>query len=572
MSTQTIWLLSAEIVLIATAVSIYLAGAFVDARKWWSWIALGGIIIAATALWSFGKADTTSGPAPSGSAVPVADSLPLENAEEGNAEADDAETSGGPVATDGLAYFGRWLALVLGALLVLLASRPLDTPGTPEYAGSLLLAVAGLMLVCGAGELVLMFVGLELISIPTYILLYLGRRDAACQESAAKYFFLSILASAMLLYGFSFLYGTTGSTDLSAIRVAMAQPGGAAAGFATLGKVALVLILAGLGFKIAAVPFHFYAPDVYQGTTYPNAALLSVLPKVAGMVALVRIAVVAMPTPPDVTPYAWLVVLVLSMLTMTFGNVMALWQENLRRLLAYSAVAHAGYMLIALAVAMVPVASRGKWDGVSALLFYLCVYAVATIGTFAALEFLGRRPVGGTSSRPHPMGGQIEAVEELAGLGRTRPFLALAIAVFMFSLAGIPPLAGFWGKLVVFGSALSVDAGNLLKGTLWPWFVALAVVGVLNAAVAAAYYLRIVAVMYFRAPLGVPRPRGGTGVWLAVTACALLILLIGVYPGPLLRQSDTARPPAVAGTPGQQPSVAAVAGEDPGPGVQGSGL
>ncbi len=573
MSTQAIWLLSAEIVLIATAVSIYLAGAFVDARKCWSWIALGGILIAAAALWSFGKADTTGGQAPPGSAAAAGDSLPSDNAETDNAETDSAETARGPVTTDGLAYYGRWLALVLGALLVLLASRPLDTPGTPEYAGSLLLAVAGLMLVCGAGELVLMFVGLELISIPTYILLYLGRRDAACQESAAKYFFLSILASAMLLYGFSFLYGTTGSTHLPAIRAALAQPGGAAAGFAMLGKVAFVLILAGLGFKIAAVPFHFYAPDVYQGTTYPNAALLSVLPKVAGMVALVRIAVVAMPTPPDVKPYAWLVVLVLSMLTMTFGNVMALWQENLRRLLAYSAVAHAGYMLIALAVAMVPVASRGKWDGISALLFYLCVYAVATIGTFAALEFLGRRPVGGTSSRPHPMGGQIEAVEELAGLGRTRPFLALAIAVFMFSLAGIPPLAGFWGKLVVFGSALSVDAGNLLKGTLWPWFVALAVVGVLNAAVAAAYYLRIVAVMYFRTPLGVPRPRGGTGVWLAVTASALLILLVGVYPGPLLRQSDTARPATVAGTPGQQPSVAAgVAGEDPGLGVQSSGL
>ena len=173
------------------------------------------------------------------------------------------------------------------------------------------------------------------------------------------------------------------------------------------------------------------------------------------------------------------------------------------------------------------------------------MYAVATIGTFAALEFLGHRDR------------QIEAVEELAGLGRTRPLLALAVAVFMFSLAGIPPLAGFWGKLFVFGSALSVDAGNLAAGSLWPWFVALAVVGVLNAAVAAAYYLRIVAVMYFRTPLAVLRPRGGTGAWLALTACAVLTLLLGILPGPLYRQSDGARPITGAGSPGQQPSVAA---------------
>jgi NADH-quinone oxidoreductase subunit N len=252
-----------------------------------------------------------------------------------------------------------------------------------------------------------------------------------------------------------------------------------------------------------------------------------------------------MPTPPDVKPYAWIAVLVLSMLTMTVGNVMALWQENLRRLLAYSSVAHAGYMLIALAVGLVPVAAQGRWNGVSALLFYLCVYAVATVGTFAALEFLRHRDR------------QIEAVEELAGLGRTRPLLALAIAVFMFSLAGIPPLAGFWGKLFVFGSALSVDAGNLAAGSLWPWFVALAVVGVLNAAVAAAYYLRIVAVMYFRTPLAVLRPRGGAGAWLALTACAVLTLLLGILPGPLYQQSDGARPITGAGPPGQQPSVVA---------------
>lgn len=537
MSTDTVWLLSAEIVLIAVAVLIYLGGAFVDARRCWSWIAAGGIVVAGVALWDFGRPDTPGGP-PAPAAAEAGSSSP----------SDAAETPRGPVTSDPLAYYARWLSLAVGALFVLLTSRPLATQGTPEYVGSLLLAVAGLMLVCSASELVLLFVGLELISIPTYILLCLGRRGAPSEESAAKYFFLSVFASAMLLYGFSFLYGTTGSTDLSVIHQRLSAAGGLPSSLEALAKVALVLVFVGLGFKIAAVPFHFYAPDVYQGTTYPNAGLLSVVPKAAGMVALVRILVAAMP---GLQPYAWRIALVLSVLTMTFGNVMALWQDNLRRLLAYSSVAHAGYMLIGLSVGLATAGVQSEWDGISALFFYLAVYAVATIGMFAAMEFLGRRDR------------QIEAVDELAGLGRTRPLLAVAVAVFMFSLAGIPPMAGFWGKLVVFGSALSVDARNWATGDLWPWFVALAVIGVLNAAVAAAYYLRIVGVMYFRTPLGTPRPRGGLGPWLAMTACALLTVLIGILPGPLLRESDNARPGAVADTPARQRSLAAdLAAED----------
>ena len=543
MSTETIWVLSAEIVLIATAVAIYLAGALVEGRSRCGWIAAGGLLVSALALWQWGQGElpvaspTPASQAAANTATPAAPTA--------SALAEGDATFGGSLAVDRLGYFGRWLALAMGGLLLLLAARPLEKPGTAEYVGSLLLAVAGLMLVCGAGNLVLLVVGLELISIPTYILLALGRRDAAGREAAVKYFFLSILASAMLVYGLSFLYGTAGSTQLPAIRAALAQMGGAAAGMAPLGKVAFVLILAGLGFKITAVPFHFYAPDVYQGTTYPNGAFLSVLPKAAGMIALVRVVVVAMPTPPDVRPYAWFAVLVLSMLTMTVGNVMALWQDNLRRLLAYSSVAHAGTMLAALAVGLVPVAARGKYDGIGALLFYLCVYAVATIGTFAALEFLGRRE--------HP----IEAVDELAGLGRTRPWLAVAVAVFMFSLAGVPPLAGFWGKWFVFLSALGVDAGNTSAGTLWPWFVGLAVVGMLNAAVAAAYYLRVVAVMYFRTPLATPRPQAGTGAWLTLTLCAVLTVLIGVLPGPLLRLANGAKPAATAEVAAHRPSTGA---------------
>jgi NADH-quinone oxidoreductase subunit N len=273
------------------------------------------------------------------------------------------------------------------------------------------------------------------------------------------------------------------------------------------------------------VPFHFYAPDVYQGTTHANAALLSVVPKAAGLVALVRLVLVTMP---DMDPYGWRIALCLSVLSMTLGNLLALWQDNLRRLMAYSSIANAGYMLIGLAAGLASPGAAGWWDGIGAMLFYLVVYAAATLGVFAALAHLG-------SDRR-----QVEMIDELAGLGRTRPLVAGALALLLFSLAGLPPLAGLWGKLLLFGSALDVDAGGA-EGRQ-PWFIALAVIGVLNAVVAAFYYLRIVGVMYFRAPLATPRAEGGPGAWIATVACTVLVRALGVYPGPLVRASHTASP------------------------------
>ena len=526
MTTATVQFLTPEIILIAAAVAIYLGGAFFEARQQFSPVAILAVLAAAVAL------------------VMQPEQIP----------------AAGSVVDDSLAYFARWMTLGFTALFVLLASRPFSTSGVlsygvsdsdasdsnasarstlesgnsesgnAEYMGSLLLVFAGLMLTAVANELVLLFVALELISIPTYILLYLGRcpgastSDVASKESAAKYFYLSILASAMLLYGFAFLYGSTGSTSLATIRTTLADEALAPAG-GIWASIALVLVFAGLGFKIAAVPFHFYAPDVYQGTTHANAALLSVVPKVAGMLALLRVVVVAMPS---VETYAWHIALVMSVLTMTFGNVVALWQNHLRRLLAYSSIAHAGYMLIALTVALAAGNSVGDFNGVAALLFYLGVYVLATVGTFAVLDYLGSD----TQS--------LEGVDELAGLGRTRHFAAGLIAIFMFSLAGIPPLAGFWGKLGVFASALSVDTTVDLPGSLRPWFITLAVIGVLNAAIAAAYYLRIVAVMYFRTPLATPRAEGGAGAWTTAVACGVSIVLIGLAPGPIWSSAEAA--------------------------------
>lgn len=500
MTIATLHLLLPEIVLIAAAVAIYMGGVFSGKRgaapvsQTWHWIAGGAIVLAAVALLSNGGTATRM-------SRPMAEGQPLQ--------------------FDELAWLARWMALGFGSLLVLLSARP-RAESTPEYIGSLLLTVAGLMLVAVADDLVLLFVALELISIPTYALLYLGRSDAACQESTAKYFFLSVLASAILLYGFSFLYGVAGSTELAAVRAALDESNPLPPGFSVFAKLAMAMIFGGLCFKIAAVPFHFYAPDVYQGTTHPNAALLSIVPKAAGLLVMVRILVMSMP---GMTPQSWQIVLVVAALTMTFGNVMALWQDDLRRLLAYSSIAQSGYMLIAVAVAIASGGDATAWNGVAALEFYLITYAAATLGAFAVFEHLGR---------PER---SLDGVDELAGLGITRPGAAAVLAVCMFSLAGIPPLAGFWGKLFVFGGALSVDPPVGTTGLRW-WFVGVAIVGVLNAAVAAAYYLRIIAVMYFRAPLATPRAQGGAGAWWTAVACALFVLAVGVYPSALMNQAE----------------------------------
>ena len=496
MNQSTVLYLLPEIVLAAAAVAIYLAGTWTVRLAIWRWAALASLAMAAGAL------------------ATVA-----------------ARPGNDPIAADGFAWYGRWLALGVGTLVVLAAWRPLVLKALPEYFGSLLLLVAGLMLVASANDLVLMFVGLELVSIPTYILLYLGRRDIASQEATAKYFYLSVLASALLLYGLSFLYGTGGSTDL---RVLAERFDAAAAGnLAAVARLALGLILAGLCFRITAVPFHFYAPDVYQGTTHANAGMLSVVTKTAGLLALVRITTLAMP---GIERYAWPTVLVLSALTMTLGNTMALWQTNLRRLMAYSSIAHAGYLLLGVAVHYVAMPNGDGWDGLGAMLFYLVVYAAATLGMFAALAALGTRER------------QVETVDELAGLawtgGVVRPALAWAMAIFLFSLAGLPPLAGFWGKLALFASALNFER---IGGGARPWFIFLAVLGVLNSVVSAGYYLRIVSTMFFATPQAdrehpAPVKEGGLGMFVGAMVALVLVLAIGVRPGPWIDEARRADP------------------------------
>lgn len=516
---NTIKLLSPEIVLIGIATVIYLAGAFARPGFRPLGLALAGLVGSAIAL------------------------LVARDVSPGMLAYPPEALLSGPVVADLFGHTARWGILIAGALLVLLADPPREERQAAEYTGSLLLMVAGLMLSAVANDLVLLFMALELVSIPTYVVLYLGKRGPQAQEATTKYFFLSIVSSAVLLYGFSFLYGIGGSTRLDVIAASLREQYAAVGSLGPLASVAVVLIFAALAFRLAAVPFHFYAPDVFQGTSNANAGVLSTLPKVAGLVVLIRLLVGAMP---GIESLAWKIALVLSVLTMTLGNVVALWQSNIRRLLAYSSIAHAGYMLIGVAVGLAQVTTSPTAEpleaigvnGLGTALFYLAVYAAATLGTFAALAYLSTER------------NSVDDLDELAGLSQTHPFIAGAVAVFMFSLAGIPPLAGFWGKFSLFSGAIDLGAPVAEEWTdLQRWFLALAILGVANAAIAAAYYLRVVATMYFRAPASVTTavtvdrstgPRREPEPALATAIALLLVLGIGVLPGRVVDVSDAA--------------------------------
>ena len=436
-----------------------------------------------------------------------------------------------------LATLVRWIALGGGVILLLFSWHKVSERWAADYHACLLLIVAGTGLTAMANDLVTLFLALELISIPTYVMLYLQRTDRPAQEAAVKYFLLSIFSSGLLLFGFSYLYGLCGTVNIPALMDALrGKP------LPLLAVVAVVMVVAGLGFKVTAVPFHFYAPDVYQGTSTNTAALLAFYPKVAGFVALLRVLGFvwseAVPTPGLVLGLRVPTVLfcLLAVITMCVGNVLALLQNNLRRLLAYSSVAHAGYMLIGLAAAPgLSLNNPTLVGGTEAILFYLVAYGGMTLGIFAGIIYLS------TPERP------VETVDDLAGLGTSHPGVALLLALFLFSLIGIPLTAGFVGKYMLFFGALAVPSGsgqNLPDITKLEEYALmlrlLAVIGALNAAVAGWYYLRIVAAMYLRSPLkALDRPRSWPGL-AALWLCAAVTLGLGVWPEPMVKAARTA--------------------------------
>jgi NADH-quinone oxidoreductase subunit N len=457
----------------------------------------------------------------------------------------------GPVVADQFTLLIRVIALAGGAILVLSSWQEIPDSQAGEYQGCLLIIIAGVGLTGAANDLITLFLALELISIPTYVLLYLPRHDVPAQEAAVKYFLLSIFSSALLLLGFSYLYGLAGTTNLPALAEALAVPGGGR--MPGVAVAALVMVVAGMGFRITAVPFHFYAPDVYQGTATAGAALLAFVPKVAGFAGLLRLLnlvpheIVGTSRPEDygvllglqISTLFWIIAAV----TMTLGNVLALLQDNLKRLLAYSSVAHAGYMLVGLATApylrLKPEAIPG---GVESLLFYLAAYGAMTVGAFAVISYL--------DSRERP----VTTVDDLAGLAKSHPGIALMMAVFLFSLIGIPLTAGFAGKFLLFSGAVSVslnahemaDRINPNEPAAWEQqarlFLILGVVGMLNAAIGSWYYLRIVAVMYLRTPLKPLEIKQNWPGLAALVACTLLTIGLGVAGLPLLKSIEAAVP------------------------------
>jgi NADH-quinone oxidoreductase subunit N len=525
--------LAPEMILGLAACVLFLGGTWRANRNLWGGVALLSLIAAGVVLWLR--------------------PLPHYDSDSGAG----ATLFASPLLLDRLALLVRAVSIASGILLVLFSWDAMPENQAADYHACLLLLVAGMGLTGAANELVTLFLALELTSIPTYVILYLvrsartdGSLDATEQEAALKYFMLSILSSALMLFGFSYLYGLAGTTNLAGIATAFGA-GPLDSSLAGMGMVALVMVVAGLGFRLTAVPFHFYAPDVYQGTTTAAAAMLAFVPKVAGFAALVRVLGFVAPTLTDGVFEARMAVApilgdqlpvllwIMAAVTMTLGNVLGLLQDNLRRLLAYSSVAHAGYMLIGLAVApkLVGVARQDLMvNGVDAVFFYLVAYGAMTLGAFGVLQYL------------NSCGRRAETMDDLAGLSRTRPGLALVMVLFLFSLIGIPLTAGFMGKFLLFAGALDVPANPDVATSLDQrrLFIILAVLAALTAAIGGWYYLRIAAVMYLREPLpsadGEAAGRRSAPVLAAVLACAVLTLGIGIYPAPLKKAVQSAVP------------------------------
>ncbi len=401
----------------------------------------------------------------------------------------------GMFVVDRYSLFFQWIFLVITASSVIISIRfnERESIRRGEYYALLLLACCGMLLLAASADLVLTFLGIEVLSISTYVLVGIQRNDARSNEASLKYFLLGSFATAFLLYGIALLYGTTGVTRYGAIHDYVLEHAG---NLPTL-QAGLGLLIVGFGFKLALVPFHAWAPDVYEGAPTPVTAFMTIGPKAAGFAALVRILFQALPS----LDTHWVSILwVISILTMTVGNVVAVRQKNIKRMLAYSAIAHAGYILIGIVAH-----SR---IGLDAVLFYIVVYTVMNLGAFTIILSL---------SRP---GDRHLTLEEYAGLARRAPFPAAALSVFLISLAGIPLTGGFIGKVYLFGAAIREG------------LIALAVVGVLNSVVSVFYYFRFIVAMYMKeSEKERPIPSAMSIPLFAICLIALVgVFWLGIFP------------------------------------------
>lgn len=396
---------------------------------------------------------------------------------------------GGQFAADAFASFSKILIYVAAIGCLMIAPTFFDRHGAmrPEYPVLVLLAALGMGIMVSATDFITLYIGLELNSLAAYVLASFMRTDDRSAEAGLKYFVLGALASGILLYGVSLVYGFTGTTSFEGARAALS-------GELSMGALfGLIFVLAGLAFKISAVPFHMWTPDVYEGAPTPVTTFFSTAPKVAAIALTARVALDAFGMQTD----AWRQIVIFAALaSIILGALGAIGQTNLKRLLAYSSINNVGFILIGLAAATV--------SGVSAMLVYLAIYVAMSLGSFVAVLMLRTAD-----------GEQLEGVADIAGLSRTRPLLALCLAAMMFSLAGIPPLFGFWGKLVVFQAAVQAD------------LAVLAALGIAASVIGAFYYIKIVKVMYFDDPADVVKGKSDWAHWLILGVTTLFVSPLG---------------------------------------------
>ncbi len=413
----------------------------------------------------------------------------------------------GMIAHDNLRLSFSFVFLLVSALTILISTVWVEREDVPvgEYHALLLFATFGMMLMASGNDLVVIFLGLETLSIATYVMAGLRKSDLKSNESAMKYFILGSFASAFLLYGMALVYGATGATNITQIAAKVADPN-----FPALLLIGAAMLIIGFGFKVATVPFHIWTPDVYEGAPSPVTGFMAAGPKAAAFASFLRIFVLGFPLIAGVQASGylhetWMTALsVMAILTMTVGNVAAIMQNNIKRMLAYSSIAHAGYALVGFIGAGAAKTILARDEAIASVAFYMLTYAVTNLGAFAIITFLGQKNDRRTE------------IEDYNGIGFKSPVLAFTLSLFMLSLMGLPLTAGFMGKVLVFRPAL--EAGRTM-------LTLVVVAAVINTAISAYYYLRLVVVMFFRER---------TTAWhepkLPVAlAAALLITVLGVF-------------------------------------------
>ncbi|MFC4173347.1 NADH-quinone oxidoreductase subunit NuoN [Microvirga sp. GCM10011540] len=410
------------------------------------------------------------------------------------------ETMAGSFVVDGFAKFMKSLTLIASACGVILSMDYMrrERIARFEYPILIVLSTIGMLMVISANDLIALYLGLELLSLSSYVIAAFDRDNVRSTEAGLKYFVLGALSSGMLLYGASLVYGFTGSVSFPVIASVLQGNVGNGAIFG------LVFVAAGIAFKISAVPFHMWTPDVYEGSPTPVTAFFAAAPKMAGMAMATRVFIDAFP---GILVQWQQIIVFISIASMALGSFAAIGQRNIKRLMAYSSIGNVGYALIGLAT--------GTAEGVQGVAIYMAIYLAMTLGTFAVILGMRRGNV------------MFETIDDLSGLARTHPVMAFCLAMMMFSLAGIPPLAGFFAKFYVFAAAIQAN------------LVALAVIGVVTSVIGAYYYLRIVKVMYFDEPVERFEPMA-PGVSFVLVVSSAVVLLFWIVPAPVVNAAGAA--------------------------------